>query len=99
MHQLLAHLSKTPAMQDIRRAGEGGKTPCSVFGVCENARAQIIACNYQGGQTLVVTHQDMQAGQIASQLRKMLDVPVLRLPPPRVLPSLPHQACCCYHNQ
>jgi transcription-repair coupling factor (superfamily II helicase) len=82
MHRLLQLLRQTPWLSDIRQAEEGGKTPCSVFGVCENARAQLIAAAYRGGTALVVTHQDTQAGQLMGQLAALLpQTPVLRLAP------------------
>ena len=82
MHRLLELLKTTPAVDDILKAEEGGKTPCSVFGVCENARAQLVAATYRGGTAFVLTYQDMSAGHLAAQLSALLpETPVFRMPP------------------
>ena len=82
MHRLLELLKTTPAVEDILKAEEGGKTPCSVFGVCENARAQLVAATYRGGTAFVLTYQDMSAGHLAAQLSALLpETPVFRMPP------------------
>ena len=70
MHRLLELLKTTPAVEDILKAEEGGKTPCSVFGVCENARAQLVAATYRGGTAFVLTYQDMSAGHLSLKFVK-----------------------------
>nr|WP_122012952.1 transcription-repair coupling factor [Maliibacterium massiliense] len=78
LNQALRMLS---AAQQIQRETEGGNTPCSVFGVCENAKAHLSATFCQDRTVLIVTYHDAQARHLAADLSALCELPVLRLPP------------------
>ncbi len=78
-HPAIERFGQMTFIREMQEAGKGGKLPCSVFGVSENARAQLIAGIYEGGCMFVVTHLDTQASLLVSQLSVLLpDVPVRR---------------------
>jgi transcription-repair coupling factor (superfamily II helicase) len=69
-----------PVQQITEHVSEGGSGPCSVFGVCENAAAQLAAAVKGEFLLLIVTATDLRARVVARELSHLADVPVERLP-------------------